>query len=56
MKPTSEYKVYVTDTDGSERKFNHIKAKSEGHARTIAKAMGARKITSIEKIVFVEKK
>lgn len=50
MKLNYEYKVYICDTDGSERKFGHVFAKSEAHAKVIAKSMGAKNITSAERV------
>lgn len=43
----SDYIVYATDTDGSERKAGTFTAKSEGHARAMAQQQGVRKITDI---------
>lgn len=51
MKPESDYAVYMTDTDGSERKACTVAAKSEGHAKAIARRLGHTKLTSAEKLV-----
>ena len=47
-KKQQEYKVYIQDTDGSERLGSTITAKSLGHARELAKQQGLKNITSIE--------
>lgn len=47
MKTETDYIVYFTDTDGSERKGGTFPAKSEGHARAIAQRHGIRRITDI---------
>lgn len=39
MKTESTYKIYVTDTDGSERLGATVTAKSVKHARFIAKKL-----------------
>lgn len=44
----TEFKVYITDTDGSERLGTTVFAKSKGHALSIARKRGLRKITSVE--------
>ncbi len=47
-KDTREYIIYATDTDGSERKAATIEAKSEGHARKIAReSHGIKRITDV---------
>lgn len=47
-KDTREYIIYATDTDGSERKAATIEAKSEGHARKIAReSHGVKRITDV---------
>ena len=43
-----EYKVYIQDTDGSERLGSTITANSKAQARKIAKKQGLKNITSIE--------
>ena len=48
MKQSYTYKVYITDTDGSERLGGKFVAKSVGHAREIAKKLGCKNIASIE--------
>lgn len=48
MKPLKEYVIYCQDLDGSERKFGHVFAKSEGHAKKVAKELGCKKLTSAE--------
>jgi hypothetical protein len=48
MKRESEYAVYMTDTDGSERKACTVTAKSEGHAKAIARHLGHTRLTSAE--------
>lgn len=50
MKPLKEYAIYCEDLDGSERKFGHVFAKSEGHAKKIAKEQGCKKLTSAEEL------
>lgn len=50
MKPEKEYIIYCEDADGSERKFAHVFAKSEGHAKAIAKTQGCRKLLSAEEV------
>jgi hypothetical protein len=47
-KAYQEFKVYIEDTDGSERLGTTVCAKSAGHARVLAKARGLKKIRSIE--------
>lgn len=39
-KTEHDYAVYGIDTDGSERKWCTVSAKSEGHAIKLARAMG----------------
>lgn len=51
MKPTQEYKVWIIDTDGSERLGGVFFAKSKGHAMVIAKASGIKKINSVELVI-----
>lgn len=50
MKPLKEFAVYCEDTDGSERKWGHIFAKSEGHAKTIAREQGCKKVLTAEEV------
>ena len=54
MKQEHTYKVYIVDTDGSERLGATVTAKSEGHARELAKKQGCRKICAVERKVSVD--
>lgn len=45
MKASAIYRVYITDTDGSERLGCTVSAKSVGHAKVLAKAQGLKNIT-----------
>lgn len=48
MRQLKTYKVYITDTDGSERLGGTIDAKSIGHAKSIAAQRGLKNISSVE--------
>ena len=47
MKPEHEYRIYVQDTDGSERLYATLFAKSEGHAKQRAQQAGIKNIMSV---------
>jgi hypothetical protein len=49
-----KFRVYITDTDGSERLGATVFAKSEGHARQLATAQGVKKICSVEDLGRVQ--
>jgi len=51
MKTSQEYKVWIIDTDGSERLGGTFFAKSKGHALVLAKAWGLKKINSVELLI-----
>ena len=47
-KPYQSYKVYIEDTDGSERLGCTVDAKSKDHAKVLARQQGLKKILSAE--------
>lgn len=49
-KPEYQYRVYGTDTDGSERLMTTVYAKSTGHAFDIARKSGHKQLTAAVKI------
>jgi hypothetical protein len=47
MKQDRIYRVYIQDTDGSERLGATVTAKSDGHAKQLAQRSGVKNITSV---------